>query len=162
DLLKQAEALYERVKREYASVKDPYTKSHTLRELVEPGLFEIRFLSVGKTVPEIEAEDLDGTTFKLSDYRGKGVLLVFCGQWCGPCRAMYPHERSLVKKLKGKPFALIGINSDKDRDQLKKILEEEKITWRSFWNGGSTEGPISTKWNVRAWPALFVIDHQGV
>jgi len=65
---------------------------------------------------------------------------------------MYPHERSLVKKLEGKPFALIGINSDKDRDELKKVLEEEKITWRSFWNGGSTSGPISTEWNVHGWP----------
>jgi hypothetical protein len=75
---------------------------------------------------------------------------------------MYPHERSLVKKLESKPFALIGINSDKDKDELKKAMEEEKITWRSFWNGGSTQGPISTKWNVHGWPTLFVIDHNGV
>jgi hypothetical protein len=75
---------------------------------------------------------------------------------------MYPHERSLVKKLENKPFALIGINSDKDREELKMVLEEEKITWRSFWNGGSTQGPISTKWNVHGWPTLFVIDHKGV
>jgi hypothetical protein len=75
---------------------------------------------------------------------------------------MYPHERSLVKKLADKPFALIGINSDNDRDELKKVLVKEEITWRSFWNGGSTQGPISTKWNVQGWPTLFVIDHNGV
>jgi len=75
---------------------------------------------------------------------------------------MYPHERSLVKNMEGKPFALIGVNSDKDRDELKKVLEEEKITWRSFWNGGSTTGPISSQWNVRGWPTLYVIDHNGV
>jgi Thioredoxin-like len=75
---------------------------------------------------------------------------------------MYPHERSLVKKLEDKPFVLIGINSDRDKEELKKAMEEEKITWRSFWNGGSTQGPISTKWNVHGWPTLFVIDHNGV
>jgi Thioredoxin-like len=75
---------------------------------------------------------------------------------------MYPHERSLVKKLENKPFALIGVNSDRDKDDLKKAMETENITWRSFWNGGSTSGPISSKWNVRGWPTLFVIDHQGV
>jgi len=75
---------------------------------------------------------------------------------------MYPHERSLVKKMEGKPFALIGINSDKDREELKKTLVEEKITWRSFWNGGSTKGPISDAWNVRGWPTLYVIDHHGI
>jgi len=75
---------------------------------------------------------------------------------------MYPHERSLVKRLAGKPFALVGVNSDTDRDKLKETLKEEQITWRSFWNGGSTSGPISTQWNVQGWPTLYVIDAEGV
>jgi hypothetical protein len=75
---------------------------------------------------------------------------------------MYPHERSLVKKLAGKPFALVGVNSDQDREALKKTMEKEQITWRSFWNGGSTGGPISTAWNVQGWPTLYVLDHKGV
>lgn len=74
---------------------------------------------------------------------------------------MYPHERSLVQRLAGKPFVLIGINSDSDREQLKKTMEEEGITWRSFWNGGSTGGPISKKWNVRGWPTLYLLDDKG-
>ena len=48
---------------------------------------------------------------------------------------MYPHERSLVKKLEGKPFALIGVNSDTRRETAKKATISEKLTWRSFWNG---------------------------
>ena len=75
---------------------------------------------------------------------------------------MYPHERSLVKRLANQPFALIGVNSDQDRKQLKKTMEEEKITWRSFWDGGSTNGPISSKWNVHGWPTIYVLDHKGV
>jgi len=75
---------------------------------------------------------------------------------------MYPHERSLVKKMEGKPFALVGVNSDRDKAELKKAMEKENITWRSFWNGGSTGGPISTAWAVRGWPTLYLIDHKGV
>jgi hypothetical protein len=76
---------------------------------------------------------------------------------------MYPHERSLVKRLEGKPFALIGINSDIDKAKLKKRLAEEKITWRSFWNGPKgTEGPIAKAWNVRGWPTIYVLDPKGV
>jgi hypothetical protein len=75
---------------------------------------------------------------------------------------MYPHERSLVKKMEGKPFALVGVNSDRDKAELKKAMEKENITWRSFWNGGSTSGPISTRWAVQGWPTLYLIDHQGV
>src|SRR5438477_13196974 len=76
---------------------------------------------------------------------------------------MYPHERSLVKRLEGKPFALIGVNSDQDKEQLKKAMEENKITWRSFWNGpAGTGGPIAKTWNIQGWPTLFVIDQNGI
>ncbi len=75
---------------------------------------------------------------------------------------MYPHERSLVKRLADQPFALIGINSDKDKTALKKRMEEENITWRSFWNGPKgTSGPISTEWNVTGWPTIYVLDGNG-
>ena len=75
---------------------------------------------------------------------------------------MYEHERSLVKRLEGKPFALIGVNSDTNRTELKQVLKVEKITWRSFWNGGSTRGPISTQWKVTGWPSIWIIDAKGV
>jgi hypothetical protein len=76
---------------------------------------------------------------------------------------MYPHERSLVKRLEGKPFALIGVNSDIDKGKLKERMTKEKITWRSFWNGPKgTDGPISRAWNVRGWPTIYVLDHKGV
>lgn len=75
---------------------------------------------------------------------------------------MYPHERSLVERLSNKPFALLGINSDDDREKIKQICKEKNISWRSFWNGGSTEGPISTAWNVSGWPTIYVLDENGV
>jgi hypothetical protein len=76
---------------------------------------------------------------------------------------MYPHERSLVKKMADKPFALIGVNSDRDPKALKETLEKEEITWRSFWNGEKgTGGPISAEWMVQGWPTLVIIDHKGV
>jgi hypothetical protein len=76
---------------------------------------------------------------------------------------MFPHERSLVKRLEGKPFALVGVNSDRDKEDCKKKNEKAQITWRSFWNGPQgTGGPISKEWNVRGWPTLYIIDHKGV
>src|SRR5206468_10813642 len=75
---------------------------------------------------------------------------------------MYPHERSLVEKLKDKPFVILGVNSDASRDLVKQVSEKEKLTWRSFWDGGSTNGPIASRWNVSGWPTLYLIDHNGV
>src|SRR5256885_6688456 len=75
---------------------------------------------------------------------------------------MYPHERSLVKKFEGRPFAIIGVNSDDDREVLKERMKAEQITWRSFWNGGGPVGPISRQWKVGGWPTIYVIDSKGV
>ena len=75
---------------------------------------------------------------------------------------MYPHERSLVKKLEGKPFVLLGVNSDPDQDRLKTRMKEEEMTWRSWWDGGDTNGPIANQFNVRGWPTLYILDHTGV
>ena len=76
---------------------------------------------------------------------------------------MYPHERSLVKRLANKPFALIGVNSDRDLAKLRPRLKEENISWRSFWNGPKgTGGPLSAKWGVRGWPTIYILDHKGV
>lgn len=74
---------------------------------------------------------------------------------------MYPHERSLVEKLQGRPFALLGVNSDKDLATVKDAMRSEDLTWRSWWDG-STQGPISKFYNVRGWPTIYVIDPQGV
>ena len=76
---------------------------------------------------------------------------------------MYPHERSLVKRMAGRPFALIGVNSDRDLGKLRERLKEEEINWRSFWCGkDGTGGPIPSLWNVTGWPTIYFIDHEGV
>ena len=74
---------------------------------------------------------------------------------------MYPHERSLVKRMKDEPFALIGVNSD-PKERVLAAMKENDITWRSFWDGGSTGGPIATRWAVTGWPPIYILDHKGV
>src|SRR5262245_28562842 len=74
--------------------------------------------------------------------------------------AMVPHERSLVKRLEGKPFALVGVNRDASRETLKKCEDKNQITWRSFFDG--RDGPISKQYNVKSLPTIYVLDAQGV
>lgn len=66
-----------------------------------------------------------------------------------------------MKKLEGKPFALVGIFSGRDREQVKKIIQSDPIRWRSWCDGG-IEGPISNAWNIRRRPTTFVLDAKGV
>jgi thiol-disulfide isomerase/thioredoxin len=116
---------------------------------------------VGKVAPDIEGEDADGLRFELSDYRGKVVVLTFSGNWCGPCRAMYPQERELVTRFKDRPFALLSINTDPERETLLESIRSGEITWRCWWDGGQN-GPITSRWNVLSFPSIFVIDTKGV
>jgi Thioredoxin-like len=74
---------------------------------------------------------------------------------------MIPHERSLVNRLGGKPFVLIGVNSDRDPQQLTKDLKENQVTWRSFQNQRKGTKDIAQEWNVQGWPTLYLIDHNG-
>jgi hypothetical protein len=62
-----------------------------------------------------------------------------------------------------KPFAIIGVNSDRDLEGIRSTVKEKSITWRSFWNGKEgTRGPISKAWKVTGWPTTYLIDKDGV
>jgi peroxiredoxin len=118
---------------------------------------------IGKVAPEISGKDLDGVEFKLSDYRGKVVVLYFSGDWCGPCRSEYPYQRLMMELYQDRPFAILSVNSD-TLEVAKKAKVEKKLTYRSWWDGDqkdTTKGPIATAWNVTGWPSIYLIDHNG-
>ena len=78
---------------------------------------------------------------------------------------MWPHERSLVKQLSGKPFAVVGVNiSEPNPVALKKLVEKENLTWRSFSDPRTNEGSgaIAKKWNLAGTPTIYIIDYKGV
>jgi len=74
--------------------------------------------------------------------------------------AMVPHERSLVKRLEGKPFALLGVNFDGSKETLKKCQEKHSISWRSWFDG--RRGPIGKQWNISGLPTIYVLDAKGI
>jgi thiol-disulfide isomerase/thioredoxin len=119
-------------------------------------------LKIGGMAPEIDANDLEGKRLKLSDYRGKVVMVVFWGSWCGPCMAMVPQEKALFEKYKGKPFVLLGINCGDKLDMAKKTVADKKMGWPSWYDGEDIRGPIETDYDVPHWPRIFLIDAKGV
>lgn len=132
---------------------------YPIGELATPMLFAFEHLRDGKPAPEIVGNDVDGKPFKLSDYRGKVVVVDSFSDWCPFCVRMYPEERELTRKLAGKPFAMPGVNCD-STDTLRQILADQKVTWRC-WSDGK-QGPIATKWQLDGYPLMFVLDHDGV
>jgi len=164
-LARRGEELLERAIAEYGELPyDPTFRSNqgkTLAEVARTDLRRLRNLAIGQSAPEIEGRDVEGNPFKLSDYRGRVVLLTFSGNWCGPCRAMYPEERALVEQLKGRPFALLSVNTDRDRETLRRSIANGEITWRCCWESG-VEGPNCSRWLIERFPQVFLLDHKGV
>ena len=99
------------------------------------------------------------------------MVLVFSGEWCGPCRGEYPYHRFAMEQYKDDPVVFLGINSDADPETiLASKARGEAPEYRTWWDGHSqpdagitaTEGPIATGWEVRGWPAIYVLDQEGV
>lgn len=136
---------------------------HDIGDQAEGLLFAFEHLQVGKKLPALSGTTADGTIISLADYRGKVIAIVFWATWCAPCMEMIPHERALLEEFKDKPFALIGINVDDDPTTVRKAIKKENITWPTILDGAPhKEGSISTKWRIRHFPTIFIVDRQGV
>lgn len=155
---KAAEDLLDKVVKDFGDVK---SGPNLLKDQASKVLFEIRNLTIGKTAPEVISKDLDDKEAKLSSLRGKVVVLDIWATWCGPCRAMIPHEREMVEKLKDKPFALVSISADEKKETLVEFLKKEKMPWTHWWEG-KRKGGILTEWNVEFFPTIYVLDAKGV
>ena len=143
---------------------DSLAKVHPeIPEVVDKARYMVTSLTIGKTAPDIAGGDLDGLPFKLSDYRGKVVLLLFSGEWCGICRSQYPYERLLQELYRGWPFAIVSVESGTDAAAAKRANSEQGLAFRSWWNGEArADNTIASSWNVVGWPAAYLIDAQGV
>jgi thiol-disulfide isomerase/thioredoxin len=157
ELNKRTEMIYEKLAKDYADVS---MGRGTIGDIIKAALFELQNLSVGKVAPEVMCLNIDGDKEdKLSNYKGKVVVLDIWATWCGPCKAMIPHEREMNEKLKGKPFAFISISGDETKETLTSFLEKEKMPWVHWF---ADRKGILKDWNIRFYPTMYILDHKGV
>ena len=117
-------------------------------------------LSIGNAAPEVSIQTVDGKELRLSALRGKVVVLDVWTTWCGPCKAMIPHSRTLVERLKGKPFTLVSISADEKKETLTDFLAKNNMPWTQCWVG--VESKFAEDWDIRHYPTIYVIDANGV
>jgi thiol-disulfide isomerase/thioredoxin len=162
-LFEQATKYYQQAMDEYATSPTPDGEA-TLGEKAKHELARIRNLpqlKVGGTAPPIAGKDLDGNELRLEDYRGKVVVVIFWGTWCGPCMAMVPHEKEIFERYREKPFALLGVNCGDKLETARETVKTKEMRWASWWDGEQIRGPIETDYNVPHWPSVYVIDDKG-
>lgn len=155
-LAAEADALFQQLIDDYAGIKQG---DSTLVDIARAFL-TAETVKLGEPAPEIDGVDAQGTRFKLSDYRGKVVVLGFWAGWCKPCMDLLPAERAFAARQAGKPFVLLGVNSDETMEAFRKVVSSKGDAPRSWWDG--SEGLLSTRWDVEAYPTFYVIDRKGV
>ena len=99
-------------------------------------------------LPDVAGQRLDGVEERLSDYRGRIVLLDFWATWCGPCVAALPKLRELVARLPADRFALISISVDEELETVTRFIEDEPMPWTN-WHVGEGERPGASPANQR-------------
>jgi peroxiredoxin len=152
DVRQLAQYIQTNTKAEVAAADDAQAPVKREKRTRKPEKVEVE---IGKAIPEIQGEDLDGIRFKLSEYRGKIVVLVFW-EWENIAQV---RTTSLAERLKDKRSVLIGVNCNTDKLELRERMKQQRITWRSF---GDADGAISDAWGVDLVPTVYVIDFQGI
>jgi hypothetical protein len=187
-LEREAATLYERVVKEFGDVPLPQfpqfggrlvgdqvlpSRPTTFGAAAQTYLHELRGLGVGRPAPEIEGFDLDGKPMKLSEYRGRVVLLFFCmpnqlrAAGTGRPAGITKGAASVARKHSSDPFTMLGVTTvgvgvNADKDSFKASLKSSALPARFWWDiaADGKPGPIQTAWNARV--DFYVIDHHGV
>ncbi len=139
-------------------IAERLARRRALAQVAETRLDDLHNLAVGKPAPQIKGTDIHGKPLALSDYRGKVVAIIFWGTWCGPCMREIPREKALVERMKGRPFAMLGVNTDADAAVARKVMEEKSVTWPNWHDGSPGSGPIAKLYHVQGYPTIYVID----
>ena len=127
-----------------------------------------RIASTKKTQEGVEAADfsqmdVDGKVIKLSDYRGKYVLLDFWASWCAPCRRENPNLIKTYGQYHDKGFEILGVSLDKpaDREKWIKAIADDKLVWKQVSDLRGWENEAAKLYEVTAIPMNFLIDPSG-
>jgi thiol-disulfide isomerase/thioredoxin len=117
-------------------------------------------LRLGVEVPDFNFTDFQGKARKLSEFRGKYVMLEFWGTWCGPCISEIPHLKKAYAKYQSRGFEILGMDEDKELTQVKKFVAEQGMTWTNATTESIRE-VIKQRFRIVAFPTAILLDPQG-
>ena len=136
----------------------PTSVTKEVKELSRWNADKIRKQLSGKTAPDFTLTDIQGKTIKLSDLKGRTVLLDFWATWCGPCRADGPSLDKLYQKYGGKELTIIGVSVSEERPVVQKFLSEHPHPYAIAL---TTENEMPRPYQIGVFPTYIVVDSEG-
>jgi thiol-disulfide isomerase/thioredoxin len=117
----------------------------------------------GSTCVDVKGLTLDGKEAALSDYAGKGkvILVDFWASWCGPCIRSLPNLKATYEKYKSKGFEIVGISLDDNGEAWKAATEKHVLAWPQFSNLKGWKEPAAQAYGINAIPQAVLIDKEG-
>ncbi len=119
--------------------------------------------AIGAMAMDFTQNDQNGKPVKLSDFKGKYVLIDFWASWCGPCRNENPNVVAAYQKYKDKNFTVLGVSLDKPdaKDAWLKAIADDKLTWTQVSDLKFWQNEVAVKYGIQSIPANFLIDPTG-
>lgn len=112
-------------------------------------------IAIGDMAPDFELETVEGETVRLSDYRGKRVLVNFWATWCPPCRAEIPDMQKLYDN---EDVVILAVNMAESPDTVTDFVKEFNMTFPVLMD---TESEVTGIYQVQAYPTSYMIDSNG-
>ncbi|MCZ8216960.1 MAG: TlpA family protein disulfide reductase, partial [Cyclobacteriaceae bacterium] len=118
-------------------------------------------VKIGDPFVDFSQEDTQNNIIKLSDFKGKVVLLEFWGSWCAPCREANPELVKIYNEFKDKGFEILGVGAETKRETWLKAIEKDKLTWPNVSDLKGDKNVAALIYGVSYYPTNFLIDKTG-